>query len=226
MASKARKRLNKVLNRANALTRDGLRDLRAQGVNTARKSLRAGVRDLARSQAMKETGVPDLRAMIRTFGDPALSTRCEELQQSEDLAFLQLMRRVCLAANGQGLAAPQIGILKRAIFVRPGGVGYGEFMLNPVILDKSIETVISQGEGCLSYPGVRTDILRAAAVKVWYLSATWSPVMRTLTGVDAIVAQHEIDHLDGVCRVGDAWRRRGGRILGGSVLDTVLAAVV
>jgi peptide deformylase len=148
-----------------------------------------------------------LKAMIRTFDDPALSAPCEDLRQGEDLSFLQLMRRVCVAADGQGLAAPQLGILKRAVFLRPCGVGYGEFMLNPGILDKSIETTLSMGEGCLSYPGERTDVLRAAAVKVIYLTKDWVPTVRTLTGIDAIVAQHEIDHLDGVCRVGDAWRR-------------------
>jgi peptide deformylase len=106
-------------------------------------------------------------AKLKKFDDPVLSMVCEDLVPGEDLGFVRNLKFVCQATpNGIGLAAPQIGVLKRAVFVWPGRKGDGEFMLNPKITAASEEAVISRNEGCLSYPGFYADVRRRAGVAV------------------------------------------------------------
>src|SRR5690606_28119572 len=77
------------------------------------------------------------KAMIRTFDDPVLHQPCAEIAAGEDLAWLRSMRVACEASgNGVGLAAPQIGIAKRACWISPTRLG-GWFMVNPVIVMRS-----------------------------------------------------------------------------------------
>ena len=142
---------------------------------------------------------------IRKWDDPVLSQVCDDVVATDDLGFLDRMSQTCRATSmGVGLAAPQIGVLKRAIFIAPSG-GESYFMLNPVILDRSTIEVDGK-EGCLSYPGVYTTVRRASWVDVGYLSPDSHEVRRKrVEGFEAVIVQHEIDHLNGICRVGDAW---------------------
>jgi peptide deformylase len=147
------------------------------------------------------------RRQLRTFDDPALSTPCAEVERGEDTAFFWTMRDVCRALpDGVGLAAPQIGILKRAVFVwhrRRGGESL--MMANPRVVKASDETETAS-EGCLSYPGVFGPVARPKWVDVvWTDPATWNQHGRVFAGFQGRVVQHEIDHLDGVCRVRDYW---------------------
>jgi peptide deformylase len=141
--------------------------------------------------------------MIRTFDDPILKTVCEPVQPGEDLAWLKDLEQACYANNGAGIAAPQIGIAKRAVFIRYGEQ-HGMVLVNPELAHFSEETETKE-EGCLSYPGVWTPVERSLTVQcAWDLGA--SVRCRVFRGWEARVLQHEVDHLNGICRVGDAWR--------------------
>jgi peptide deformylase len=147
-------------------------------------------------------------AMLRTFDDPALKTVCAPVRDGDDLSFLKDMRKVCgFTDNGVGLAAPQIGVLKQAAFIWPRRAGFGIFLINPRGVDASHE-MQSGEEGCLSYPGVTAEVVRHRWIDVDYLDDAMKPRTRRFTDFDAVVVQHECDHLDGICRVGDAWRRK------------------
>ncbi len=117
------------------------------------------------------------------------------LQVTEDVTELvEQMERIMRAANGVGLAAPQLGILQR-IFVYDAGDGF-HAVINPKILQRKGEQI--GVEGCLSLPGLQGDVARAEEVVVKGLDQFGKPVRVRGEGLTARVMQHEIDHLDGV----------------------------
>ncbi len=117
------------------------------------------------------------------------------LTVNEDVVELvQHMERIMRAANGVGLAAPQLGILQR-IFVYDSGDGF-QAIINPKILGRKGEQV--GVEGCLSIPGLQGDVLRANEVVVKGMDQFGKPVRIRGEGLTARVIQHENDHLDGV----------------------------
>ena len=156
-----------------------------------------------------------LLEMIRKHDDPALSQVCEPIVDGDSLAFVRNMIDVLNATeHGVGLAAPQIGILKRFIIVAPRS-DQARLMVNPVIVERSKE-VNSDYEGCLSYPGVSNYIERHDTIKVrwleWKMGETtfrdgaFEVKEKEFTGYTARIIQHEVEHLDGICRVGEAWK--------------------
>ncbi|MED2967829.1 peptide deformylase [Bacillus subtilis] len=101
-----------------------------------------------------------------------------------------------LEMDGVGLAAPQIGILKRAAVVDIGDDRGRIDLVNPEILEKSGEQ--TGIEGCLSFPGVYGDVTRADYVKVRAFNRQGKPFILEARGFLARAVQHEMDHLDGV----------------------------
>ncbi|MBN3526071.1 peptide deformylase [Paenibacillus apiarius] len=99
-------------------------------------------------------------------------------------------------AEGVGLAAPQIGILKRVIVVDVGDEHGLIEMINPVILEKEGEQL--GPEGCLSIPGLNGDVRRHQKVKVKGLDRNGNEFTLEATDFLARAFQHEIDHLNGV----------------------------
>lgn len=160
---------------------------------------------------------------IRTFNDPILKTVCEPIASGEDLLWLKDLEAACYEHNGVGLAAPQIGIAKRAIFIR-FGKQHGMVMLNPV-LSAHGTGVESLEEGCLSYPQIFTSVQRPTFVRCAWESPDGKKRSRIFGQArlgwritESRVIQHEADHLDGICRVGDAWRKS-------MAIDVVEAAI-
>jgi peptide deformylase len=99
-------------------------------------------------------------------------------------------------AHGVGLAAPQIGILKRVIVLDPGdGTGLIE-MINPEITARSGRVL--GPEGCLSIPGLQGDVYRAEHITVKGLDRHGNEVVMEARDFLARIFQHEIDHLNGV----------------------------
>lgn len=143
---------------------------------------------------------------LRTFNDPILKVRCAAIEPDENLAWLSELERACYQHNGAGIAAPQIGIAKRAVFVRYGAE-HGIVLVNPVLLQPSEETE-TDSEGCLSYPGIYTPVKRHKSVLCEWRTVGWNSCRRRFSGCEARVLQHEVEHLEGICRVGDAWRAR------------------
>jgi peptide deformylase len=100
--------------------------------------------------------------------------------------------------HGIGLASTQVGVAKR-IFVmdtRLAGGSYKKPLINPTIKEKRGTT--THMEGCLSFPGIYFEVERAAEVTIETLTLTGTTEELILTGIDAICAQHELDHLNGV----------------------------
>lgn len=107
-----------------------------------------------------------------------------------------------LAAPGLGLAAPQVGVSLRIVVVYPAGsefeyAGIGPITLvNPVITETSGEDLTE--EGCLSIPGIYSDLPRPAWLKVKFTSLDGEPRELQAKGRLARCVAHEVDHLDGV----------------------------
>jgi peptide deformylase len=94
--------------------------------------------------------------------------------------------------GGAGLAAPQCGFPYR-MFVMAGGI----VCINPVIVESSKETSFGK-EGCLSFPGLYLSTTRPATVRIKYTDEFGKRIEVTWTGATARVAQHELNHLDGI----------------------------
>ena len=102
-------------------------------------------------------------------------------------------------APGVGLAAIQVGIDQSLLVYDlspPEGNRSLQVLINPRIIDKEGE-IISENEGCLSVPEFRADVKRAVSILVEALDRDGNPLRIEAEGYQAIVLQHEIDHLDG-----------------------------
>ena len=130
-------------------------------------------------------------------GDPILRKVCREVTSFDaKLAkILDDMLETLQAAGGVGLAAPQIGLMRRfAICI----INEQELLeiINPVILEQSGEEVMT--EGCLSCPENWKEVKRPSYIKLKYYDRFGQENIRELEGFNARVCCHEIDHLDGV----------------------------
>ncbi len=134
---------------------------------------------------------------IRTFGDPVLKSRATPVKDfDESLERLaQDMLRIMRENEGVGLAANQIGRLKR-IFV--AAYEDQEFVVVNPVVEWSSESTEKDEEGCLSLPGTRVEVERPYAVTVSGKDASGTPVRLKAEGLLARIFQHEIDHLNGV----------------------------
>ena len=132
---------------------------------------------------------------IRIQGDPALTKVCKPITEMtpkiEEL--IGDMIETMYEANGVGLAAPQVGILKRLVVI---DVGDGPVvMINPVILETSGEQ--TGDEGCLSLPGKSGCVTRPNYVKAKALNEDMEEYIVEGTELFARAICHELDHLDG-----------------------------
>ncbi|WP_061316952.1 peptide deformylase [Clostridium botulinum] len=133
---------------------------------------------------------------IRKYGDELLRKKSRKIEKIDDriLTLLEDMVETMYSAEGIGLAAPQVGILKRAVVI---DVGEGLIkLINPEI----IETEGNQKdvEGCLSVPGEQGEVERPYKVKVKALNEKGEEIVLEGEGLLARAFCHEIDHLDGV----------------------------
>jgi len=132
---------------------------------------------------------------------PSLTLRKKSRQVNDDEfgedlnTHMNNMLKKMYELNGVGLAGVQIGDARR-ILVADAGNG-PTLMANPEIL-KSSEEVVLFKEGCLSLPGFQVDLERSQSIHVKYSDPFGQGKQGEFSGVDAVVIQHEIDHLDGV----------------------------
>ncbi len=135
---------------------------------------------------------------IRLFGDPVLRQKASEVTTfDERLATLARdMLETMRAADGVGLAANQVGVLKRLFTWEVPDIGHGA-VVNPTIVDAS-EEVQEGDEGCLSFPGLFYPTTRPLTVKVEAVDVHGDPLTVEGTGLLARVLAHEIDHLNGI----------------------------
>jgi peptide deformylase len=137
-------------------------------------------------------------AQIRQYGDPVLRMRSNEVEAFDgDLARLvERMKALMQDANGVGLAANQVGVLRRVLVMQPGEEE-PIVLVNPSIRESS-EELCTEDEGCLSLQGVTVPVERRLRVTVEGLDENGNEVSYELEGLAARVLQHELDHLDGV----------------------------
>ncbi|MCR5001314.1 MAG: peptide deformylase [Lachnospiraceae bacterium] len=132
---------------------------------------------------------------IRVMGDEVLNKPCKPVKEMTDRTrtLIEDMIETMYDADGVGLAAPQVGVLKRVVVI---DVGEGPFvMINPRVLETSGEQTGS--EGCLSVPGKCGIVTRPNYAKVLAYNEDMEPVEIEGTELKARAMLHEIDHLDG-----------------------------
>jgi peptide deformylase len=138
-------------------------------------------------------------AFIRRYGDPVLKSRATPVDRFDDALRDQVARMAAIMrdAIGVGLAATQLGILRRLLVFAAGGDADPTPVVNPEIEWLSGEVVVAE-EGCLSIPRITVDVERPLHVRVNGLDQAGEPIVIEASGLEARVLQHEIDHLDGV----------------------------
>ncbi len=138
-------------------------------------------------------------AQIRQYPDPALRMQAREVEEfDDDLARLVgRLTRLMSEANGIGLAATQVGVLRRVFVFRPRDEEVTRVAVNPRITVQSDETEVDE-EGCLSLQGILVPVERSLRVTLEASDESGADVRYELENLAARVAQHELDHLDGV----------------------------
>ncbi len=151
----------------------------------------------ARAEAERLVRKEVALAQIRQYGDPVLRMRAADVESFDDeLARITgRMTELMHDADGIGLAATQIGILRRFLVCTLDGED--RVLVNPRVAPVGEETEVDD-EGCLSLGSIRVPVERAVRVTVEARDAAGEPVAFELEGMDARVVQHELDHLDGV----------------------------
>src|SRR6201999_1548738 len=148
---------------------------------------------------------------VREMGDPVLRERAaevsaEELASDETQRLIDDMIETMRAADGAGLAAPQVGVAKRiaVIEVRPGNPRYPykppiplTVIVNPELTPLD-DATFATNEGCLSMPNLRGDLERFENVEARYLGRDGVARRETRRGRTAGTFQHEVARLDGI----------------------------
>ena len=134
--------------------------------------------------------------------DPILRKKSESLEKVDDKIreFLDDMLETMYAAPGIGLAAVQVGILKRIIVIdisKDKEKKNPLFLINPKIISRSKKTSVYE-EGCLSLPGHFAEIERPAECQIKFVDYNGKEKELTANGLLATCIQHEVDHLNGV----------------------------
>jgi peptide deformylase len=135
-------------------------------------------------------------AQVRQYGDPVLRMRANEVEAFDEEITRLSERMIALMhdADGVGLAATQVGVLRR-LFVF-NDEGEDRVVVNPV-LTKASKTTEIDDEGCLSLGPVRMPVERPLEVALDGVDQHGEAVHLELEGLSARVVQHELDHLDG-----------------------------
>lgn len=144
---------------------------------------------------------------IYLFGQGVLREPSQDvdLTAKEEIAQLVAdLKETLVQSEGCGLAAPQIGVLKRVVIVTGEGMeenypylaGFKRTLINPVVVEESTSTC-TFNEGCLSVPGVYADVTRPSQIKVRYYNEDLEEVEEVFDKFACRMVQHELDHLDG-----------------------------
>ncbi len=168
----------------------------------------AGFREATR-RGIRRREIDDLRTMakldILIAPDRRLRTKCTPLGEVDDATrrLLDDMLETMYAAPGVGLAAPQVGVLKRLVVMdcaRDEEEPDPLKLVDPEIVWRSDE-IVTGNEGCLSLPEIYVDVDRPEAARVAYLDENGTAQEIEVDGLRARCLQHEIDHLNGVLHV-------------------------
>src|SRR3954468_12033934 len=138
-------------------------------------------------------------AHVVKFGDPVLKSKASPVSNfGPDLrAEVERMYAIMSDGLGVGLAATQLGVLRRLLVFHAGPDGEPSAIVNPEVEWLSEETAVAE-EGCLSLPRVSMDVERPLYARFSGRGVDGGPIVIEAAGLEARVLQHEIDHLDGV----------------------------
>lgn len=138
-------------------------------------------------------------AHVVKFGDPVLKSKASPVRDfgSDLRAEVERMVSIMRDGMGVGLAATQLGILRRLLVFQAGPDSEPTALINPEIEWLSDEVVVAE-EGCLSLPRVSMDVERPLHARFSGLGADGEPIRLEASGLEARVLQHELDHLDGI----------------------------
>jgi peptide deformylase len=143
-------------------------------------------------------------ALVRQYPDPVLRMRANEVADFDDsvTSLVERMTALMEEARGVGLAAPQLGVLRRVLVYRTAEEDPVVALVNPRVVETGEETETSE-EGCLSLGAatVVVEVERATTVTVEGSSPEGEPLRVEAEGLQARVIQHELDHLDGVLTI-------------------------
>lgn len=133
---------------------------------------------------------------IMVAGDPVLRDIAKPVERIDKKLqrLLKDMAETMYAADGVGLAAPQVGVSKRVVVIDVGDGLYE--LINPEIVKKEGSVVGS--EGCLSVPDYEGEVERAEYVECEFTDKTGQRMLLSAHGLLAVCIQHELDHLDGI----------------------------
>lgn len=133
---------------------------------------------------------------IKTLGERCLRVQSAPVAKNREglCPMLGEMAAAMKRSGGVGLAAPQVGVNERIIILDPGD-GLLEIINPEISASEGAECMV---EGCLSVPGAEVEVRRAEKILLKGLDRNFKPVKYSLEGLPARIAQHEIDHLDGI----------------------------
>ena len=144
---------------------------------------------------------------IYIYGSEVLRAKAEDIDLNDKEYISNLvkdLKETLAHADGCGLAAPQIGVSKRALIVDGTGMvdvydylkDFKRTMINPVIIEESEDENV-YSEGCLSIPGIYCDVKRPASITVEYYNEDGEKVTEKFDKFACRMVQHEMSHLDG-----------------------------
>lgn len=147
-----------------------------------------------------------MKLPIVAYGHPVLRKVSEEVKKNHPhlTELIADMFETMYAANGVGLAAPQIGVSLKLFVIdakpfaedEPALKDFKKVFINPILKEESGEKW-NFNEGCLSIPHIREDVSRHPEIKISYLDENWILQQETYKGLAARVIQHEYDHIIG-----------------------------
>jgi peptide deformylase len=142
---------------------------------------------------------------IIAYGDPVLKKVAKDVEKNKvDVRKLaEDMFETMHNAHGVGLAAPQIGMSLRLFVVDASPLDdealkdFKKVFVNPTMIEEKGDEWPYE-EGCLSIPGIRSEVMRPERVKLHYFDEDWKEHTKVFTGMAARIIQHEYDHIEGV----------------------------
>ena len=146
---------------------------------------------------------------VRQFGDPVLKSKASEVTDFGPALAEEAERMIALmqGALGIGLAATQLGTMRRMLVFQSGPDAEPQAVVNPEVEWTSTDLVTAE-EGCLSLANVLVDVERPLHARVAARNLEGDPILLEASGLEARVLQHEIDHLDGVLILDRTERRQ------------------
>jgi peptide deformylase len=138
-------------------------------------------------------------AHVVKFGDPVLKSKASPVREFGPELRAEVERMVSIMRDGMGvgLAATQVGVLRRLLVFQAGADSEPTALINPEVEWLSDEVVVAE-EGCLSLPRVSMDVERPLHARFSGLDVDGEPIRLEASGLEARVLQHELDHLDGI----------------------------